>query len=101
MFFSFIDTSDIVGLKLKIGRNQTSGSLKNELQEVSKSNGTNTYISDTDISNTDLSLIPLEYDKIEPEEKYNNIIYFKRLLGSLIYNYHCDTLLHRYTSRCV
>lgn len=53
--------------------NQTSGSLKNELQEVSKSNGTNTYISDTDISNTDLSFILSEYDRNELERKDLNI----------------------------
>lgn len=46
---------------------KTSGSLKNELQEVSKSNGTNTYISDTDISDTDLSFIPSEYSRNELE----------------------------------
>lgn len=47
--------------------------MKNELQEVSKSNGTNAYINDTDISDTDLSFIPLEYDKIELEWSIKNL----------------------------
>lgn len=42
--------------------------MKNEFQEVSKSNGTNAYINDTD-----LSFIPLEYDKIELEWSIKNL----------------------------
>lgn len=55
--------------------NQTSGGLINELQEVSKSNGINTYLSDTDINDINHSFIPSEYDRIELERNDSEFDY--------------------------
>lgn len=55
--------------------NQTSGGLINELQEVSKSNGINTNLSDIDINDINHSFIPSEYDRIELERNDSEFDY--------------------------
>ena len=47
----------------------------NELQEVSKSNGINTNLSDIDINDINHSFIPSEYDRIELERNDSEFDY--------------------------